>query len=78
MRKGAGQDFPSQPEVQGYNASVMLLKNNRRVHVALNRTSPNQIRVLTMAKGTELRRSQKWDIFCRIVLCLVAESLTRA
>lgn len=62
MRKGAGQDFPSQP-VQGYNASVKLLKNKRRFHVALSRISQNQIRVFTRVKGTELRRRQIKDIF---------------
>lgn len=68
MRKGAGQDFPSHPEVQGYKASVKLLKINRRFHVALSRISQSQIRVLTMVKGTELRRGQRRDIFCSVLL----------
>lgn len=82
MRKGAGRDFPSRPEVQGYNASVELLKNSRRFHVALSRISQNQIRVLATVKGRELRGGQMRAIFCSVLLnnpaSLVAEFLVKS
>ena len=69
MRKGSGQDFPSQPEVQSYSASVMLLKNLRRLHVALNRTRQNQIRVLVMARETEQRAEHgSWERRWRVTV----------
>ena len=81
MRKGAGQDFPSKPEVQGYNASVKLLKNNRRFDLALSRRSQNQIRVVALVTGTELRRGQMRAMFYRVLLItpasLIADFLVK-
>lgn len=81
MRKGTGQDFPSKPEVQGYNASVKLLKNNRRFDLALSRRSQNQIKVVALVTGTELRRGQMRAMFYRVLLItpasLIADFLVK-
>lgn len=59
---------------------VILLKN-RSFQVALNRTNQNQIRVLAMARRTELRRVQMKYIFCWVLfinsVSLIAEFLMR-